>query len=65
MATEDGNQDQLSLPLVLRVPGIQGSGSKKSSHHPDRIKFAQKRWIYEDVERQWKGHDLNEDGLVS
>ncbi|XP_017594877.1 PREDICTED: calumenin [Corvus brachyrhynchos] len=22
-------------------------------------------WIYEDVERQWKGHDLNEDGLVS
>uniref|UniRef100_A0A8C0UKB8 Calumenin n=2 Tax=Passeriformes TaxID=9126 RepID=A0A8C0UKB8_CYACU len=29
------------------------------------IKFAQKRWIYEDVERQWKGHDLNEDGLVS
>lgn len=31
----------------------------------DWIKFAQKRWIYEDVERQWKGHDLNEDGLVS
>lgn len=29
------------------------------------IKFAQKRWIHEDVERQWKGHDLNEDGLVS
>lgn len=29
------------------------------------IKFAQKRWIYEDVERQWKGHDLNEDGLIS
>ncbi|KAL7979832.1 hypothetical protein Chor_008170 [Crotalus horridus] len=29
------------------------------------IKFAQKRWIYEDVERQWKGHDLNGDGLVS
>ncbi|CAM4483363.1 unnamed protein product [Eretmochelys imbricata] len=31
----------------------------------DWIKFAQKRWIYEDVERQWKGHDLNEDGLIS
>lgn len=29
------------------------------------IKFAQKRWIYEDVERQWKGHDLNEDELIS
>uniref|UniRef100_A0A8V0X209 Calumenin n=1 Tax=Gallus gallus TaxID=9031 RepID=A0A8V0X209_CHICK len=29
------------------------------------IKFAQKRWIYEDVERQWKGHDLNGDGTVS
>ncbi|KAM6301742.1 calumenin-like [Podargus strigoides] len=29
------------------------------------IKFAQKRWIYEDIERQWKGHDLNEDGLIS
>ncbi|XP_006633280.2 calumenin-A isoform X2 [Lepisosteus oculatus] len=29
------------------------------------IKFAQKRWIYEDVDRQWKGHDLNEDGLIS
>lgn len=31
----------------------------------DWIKIAQKRWIYEDVERQWKGHDLNEDGLIS
>ncbi|NXA57032.1 CALU protein, partial [Nothocercus julius] len=31
----------------------------------DWIKFAQKRWIFEDVERQWKGHDLNEDGLIS
>ncbi|XP_030071711.1 calumenin isoform X1 [Microcaecilia unicolor] len=31
----------------------------------DWIKHAQKRWIYEDVERQWKGHDLNEDGLIS
>ncbi|ETE58517.1 hypothetical protein L345_15761, partial [Ophiophagus hannah] len=29
------------------------------------IKFAQKRWIYEDVERQRKGHDLNGDGLIS
>ncbi|MGH0142903.1 UNVERIFIED_CONTAM: hypothetical protein FKN15_047836 [Acipenser sinensis] len=29
------------------------------------IKFSQKRWIYEDVDRQWKGHDLNEDGLIS
>ncbi|KAM8974164.1 calumenin isoform 1-T1 [Pelodytes ibericus] len=31
----------------------------------DWIKYAQKRWIYEDVERQWKGHDLNGDSLVS
>ncbi|XP_040199134.1 calumenin isoform X2 [Rana temporaria] len=31
----------------------------------DWIKFAQKRWIFEDVERQWKGHDLNGDNLVS
>lgn len=31
----------------------------------DWIKYAQKRWIYEDVERQWKGHDLNGDNLVS
>ncbi|XP_036373722.1 calumenin [Megalops cyprinoides] len=29
------------------------------------IKFAQKRWIYDDVDRQWKGHDINEDGRVS
>eukprot|EP00061_Rhincodon_typus_P016707 g45062.t1 len=29
------------------------------------IKLAQKRWIYEDVDRQWKGHDLDNDGLVS
>lgn len=29
------------------------------------IKFAQKRWIYEDVERQRTGHDLNGDGLIS
>lgn len=29
------------------------------------IKFAQKRWIYDDVDRQWKGHDLNEDGVIS
>lgn len=29
------------------------------------IKHAQKRWIYDDVDRQWKSHDLNGDGLVS
>ncbi|KAI1888173.1 hypothetical protein AGOR_G00182300 [Albula goreensis] len=29
------------------------------------IKFAQKRWIYYDVDQQWRGHDLNEDGLVT
>lgn len=29
------------------------------------IKHAQKRWIYDDVERQWKNHDLNGDGVVS
>ena len=29
------------------------------------IKHAQKRWIYDDVDRQWKGHDLNGDGQVS
>nr|XP_046206207.1 calumenin-B-like isoform X1 [Oncorhynchus gorbuscha] len=29
------------------------------------IKHSQKRWIYDDVDRQWKGHDLNGDGLVS
>ena len=29
------------------------------------IKHAQKRWIYDDVDRQWTGHDLNGDGLVS
>ncbi|MBZ3878868.1 Calumenin [Sciurus carolinensis] len=31
----------------------------------DWIKFAQKCQIYEDVEQQWKGHDLNEDSLIS
>lgn len=29
------------------------------------IKHAQKRWIYDDVDRQWKSHDLNGDGVVS
>lgn len=29
------------------------------------IKHAQKRWIYDDVDRQWKSHDLNGDGTVS
>lgn len=29
------------------------------------IKHSQKRWIYDDVDRQWKGHDHNGDGLVS
>ncbi|KAG7521664.1 calumenin-B [Solea senegalensis] len=29
------------------------------------IKHAQKRWIYDDVERQWKTHDLNGDNFVS
>lgn len=29
------------------------------------IKHAQKKWIYEDVDRQWKSHDLNGDGVVS
>ncbi|XP_037111189.1 calumenin-B-like [Syngnathus acus] len=29
------------------------------------IKHAQKRWIYEDVDRQWKTHDLDQDGKVS
>lgn len=29
------------------------------------IKHAQKRWIYDDVDRQWKSHDLNGDEMVS
>lgn len=29
------------------------------------IKHAQKRWIYDDVDRQWKSHDLNGDDFVS
>lgn len=29
------------------------------------IKHAQKRWIYDDVDRQWKSHDLNGDDVVS
>ncbi|XP_061917177.1 calumenin-B [Entelurus aequoreus] len=29
------------------------------------IKHSQKRWIYEDVDRQWKSHDLNGDNVVS
>ncbi|TWW76394.1 Calumenin-B Precursor [Takifugu flavidus] len=29
------------------------------------IKHAQKKWIYDDVDRQWKSHDLDEDGVVS
>ncbi|XP_034032506.1 calumenin-B [Thalassophryne amazonica] len=29
------------------------------------IKHAQKRWIYDDVDRQWKSHDLNGDGVVT
>lgn len=29
------------------------------------IKHAQKRWIYDDVDRQWKSHDLNGDEAVS
>lgn len=29
------------------------------------IKHAQKRWIYDDVDRQWHAHDLNSDAYVS
>lgn len=29
------------------------------------IKHAQKRWIYEDVDRQWQAHDLDSDAHVS
>lgn len=29
------------------------------------IKHAQKKWIYDDRDRQWKSHDLDEDGVVS
>lgn len=29
------------------------------------IKHAQKRWIYDDVDRQWQAHDLNSDAYVS
>jgi len=29
------------------------------------IKFTQKRYIYEDVERQWNSHELNHDSLLS
>ncbi|XP_056333780.1 calumenin-B [Danio aesculapii] len=29
------------------------------------IKHAQRRWIYEDVDRQWQAHDLNSDSYVS
>ncbi|NXC38760.1 CALU protein, partial [Penelope pileata] len=42
-----------------------GDGQVTVEELREWIKVAQKRWIYEDVERQWKGHDLNGDGLVS
>ena len=50
--------------IVLKIDGDK-DGFVTVEELKEWIKFAQKRWIYEDVERQWKGHDLNGDGAVS
>ncbi|KAL0618061.1 Calumenin [Plecturocebus cupreus] len=55
---------ELQAKIVSKIDGDK-DGFVTVDELKDWIKFAQKRWIYEDVERQWKGHDLNEDGLVS
>ena len=31
----------------------------------DWIKYTQKRYIYEDVDRQWKQHNLDLDGAIT
>ncbi|XP_021239488.1 calumenin [Numida meleagris] len=50
--------------IVVKIDGDK-DGFVTVEELREWIKFAQKRWIYEDVERQWKGHDLNGDGTVS
>lgn len=71
--------DQLLQASVLIFPGFSDSPNRQIVDKIDGdkdgfvteeelekwIKLSQKRWIYEDVDRQFKGHDLDADDLVT
>uniref|UniRef100_UPI00358F65D6 calumenin-like n=1 Tax=Myxine glutinosa TaxID=7769 RepID=UPI00358F65D6 len=73
LGTEEAqNFDQLSPEeskerlgeMVLKVDA-DGDGFVTKEELKAWIKHSQNRWVYEDVERQWKSHDLNNDDFIS
>ena len=65
--TETSAQPLVTCPCSMLVERIDEDkdGFVSVEEMKRWIKHAQKRWIYDDVDRQWTGHDLNGDGLVS
>lgn len=64
--------DQLSpeeskerLGKIVEKIDSDGDGLVTQDEMTMWIKHTQRRWVYEDVDRQWTGHDIDGDGSVS
>ncbi|XP_041965406.1 calumenin-B [Alosa sapidissima] len=53
------------LGMIVERMDEDGDGFVSVEEMKNWIKHAQKRWIYQDVDRQWQGHDLNGDNHVT
>lgn len=53
------------LAIIVDKIDKDKNGFVTQTELQDWIKFTQRRYIYEDVERQWTSHELNHDSLLS
>jgi len=53
------------LAIIVDKIDKDKNGVVTATELQEWIKFTQKRYIYEDVERQWTSHELNHDSLLS
>lgn len=58
-------ESKTRLAIIVDKIDKDKNGAVTADELQEWIKFTQKRYIYEDVERQWKSHELNHDSLLS
>lgn len=58
-------ESKTRLAIIVDKIDKDKNGVVTATELQEWIKFTQKRYIYEDVERQWTSHELNHDSLLS